>query len=421
MNSLVVTLAFAAALLAMLATRLWLIGRQIRHVARHRDAVPAAFAGVVGPEAHRKAADYTLARQRFELVATAWGAATLLGWTLLGGLDALNVAVRDAVMPRWGALPYQIALVMAVSVIGSALDLPFDLWRTFRIEQQFGFNRMTPGLWIRDRLLGTVVGMAIGVPLLAVLLGLMAAAGGLWWLWAFAVLAGFTLLMQVLYPTVIAPLFNKFQPLADETLKGRVEALMRRCGFRAQGLYVMDGSKRSAHANAYFTGFGASKRVVFFDTLLSRLSPGEIEAVLAHELGHFHHRHVPKRLVTMMAVWLAGLALLGWLMDRPAFYTGLGVQPSLMAPNHGVALVLLSLAGPVFAFFVTPLGAAVSRRHEFEADAYACCQAAPADLRSALLKLFEDNASTLTPDPMYVRFHYSHPPASERLAALPAA
>jgi len=423
MNSLAVTFAFAAALVAMLGTRLWLISRQIRHVAQHRGSVPSAFADVVSLEAHQKAADYTIARQRFELLTTAWGGAMLLGWTLLGGLDAVNVVVRDWALPRWGDLGYQIALLVAVSVIGSVIDLPFDLWRTFRIEQQFGFNRMTWALWLKDALVGTVVGAAVGIPLMALVLWLMAAAGALWWLWAFAVLAGFTLLMQVLYPTVIAPLFNKFKPLDDDThgpLKGRVQALMQRCGFKAQGLYVMDGSKRSAHANAYFTGFGASKRVVFFDTLLSRLSTEEIEAVLAHELGHFHHRHVPKRLVTVMGVWLASLALLGWLMNQPSFYAGLGVQPNMMAPNHGLALLLLTLAGPVFGFFITPITAAVSRRHEFEADDYASQQARAADLKSALLKLFEDNATTLTPDPLYVRFHYSHPPASERLAALHA-
>jgi STE24 endopeptidase len=423
MHSLAVTFAFAAALVAMLGTRLWLISRQIRHVAQHRSSVPAAFADVVSLKAHQKAADYTIARQRFELLTTAWGGAVLLGWTLLGGLDAVNGLVLDWALPRWGALGYQVALLVGVSAIGSVIDLPFDLWRTFRIEQQFGFNRMTWGLWLKDALVGTVVGAAVGIPLMALVLWLMAAAGALWWLWTFAVLAGFTLLMQVLYPTVIAPLFNKFQPLDDEThgpLKGRVQALMQRCGFQAQGLYVMDGSKRSAHANAYFTGFGASKRVVFFDTLLSRLSAEEIEAVLAHELGHFHHRHVPKRLVTVMGVWLASLALLGWLMNQPSFYTGLGVQPNMAAPNHGLALLLLTLAGPVFGFFITPITAAVSRRHEFEADAYASQQARAADLTSALLKLFEDNATTLTPDPLYVRFHYSHPPASERLAALHA-
>jgi STE24 endopeptidase len=421
MNSLTVTTVFATALVLMLGLRMWLIGRQVRHVARHRAAVPAAFAGTVSLEAHQKAADYTIAKQRFELVTIAWGGAVLLGWTLLGGLDALNGWLRDGLQPRWGDLGYQLGLMVAVSVVGAALDLPFDLWRTFRLEQRFGFNRMTWGLWLRDLLMGSLLGALIGLPLAALMLWLMAAAGSLWWLWAFGVLAGFTLLMQVLYPTVIAPLFNKFQPLADEALAERVRALMQRCGFRAQGLYVMDGSKRSAHANAYFTGFGASKRVVFFDTLLSRLSPGQVEAVLAHELGHFHHRHVPKRLIAVMGVWLLSLALLGWLMKQPAFYTGLGVQPNLFAPNDALALLLVVMAGPVFGFFIGPLTAAVSRRHEFEADAYACRQAAAADLQAALLKLYEDNASTLTPDPLYVRVYYSHPPASERLAAMQGA
>jgi STE24 endopeptidase len=345
----------------------------------------------------------------------------LLGWTLLGGLDALNIALRDALLPHWGSMAYQLALLTAVSLIGGLIDLPLDVWRTFRLEQRFGFNRMTPGLWLRDLIVGSLLGALIGLPLAALLLWLMAAAGALWWLWAFAVLAGFTLLMQVLYPTVIAPLFNKFQPLADPALAERVGALMQRCGFKAQGFYVMDGSKRSAHANAYFTGFGSSKRVVFFDTLLSRLSPAQVEAVLAHELGHFHHRHVPKRLTSVMGVWLLSLALLGWLMNQTAFYTGLGVQPNLFAPNDALALLLVVMVGPVFGFFIGPLTAALSRSQEFEADAFACRQADPADLKAALLKLYEDNASTLTPDPLYVRAYYSHPPAGERLAAMRSA
>ena len=418
MSAVCVTSVFAAALLLMLVLRLWLITRQIRHVAQHRNAVPPAFASVVGLEAHRKAADYTVARQRLDLLTTAWTAAVLLGWTLLGGLDLLNQTLRDLLLPGWGSMGYQLGLLVAVSVIGAVLDLPFDVWRTFRLEQSFGFNRMTVGLWLRDLVVGAVLGALIGLPLAAVMLWLMATTGAWWWLWAFAVLAGFTLLMQVLYPTVIAPLFNRFEPLADQALADRVRALMQRCGFRAQGLFVMDGSKRSAHANAYFTGFGASKRVVFFDTLLSRLSPQEVEAVLAHELGHFHHRHVPKRLVTVMGVWLVTLALLGWLMNQAAFYTGLGVQPNLAAPNHALALVLITMVGPVFGFFIGPLTAAVSRRHEFEADAFACRHARQGDLQAALLKLYEDNASTLTPDPLYVRAYYSHPPASERLAAM---
>ncbi|RZS47560.1 M48 family metallopeptidase [Sphaerotilus mobilis] len=415
-----VTTVFVCALLLMLAVRFWLISRQIRHVAGHRATVPAAFAGTVTLAAHQKAADYTIARQRFELLGTAWSAALLLGWTLLGGLNALNVWLLNHLQPIVGDLGYQVGLIVAVTLIGSLLDLPFDLWRTFRIEQRFGFNRMTLGLWLRDQLIGGLVGFAIAVPLLALLLTLMGRAGSAWWLWAFGVLAVFTLVMQVLYPTVIAPLFNKFQPLTDTVLAERVQALMQRCGFKAQGFYVMDGSKRSAHANAYFTGFGSSKRVVFFDTLLERLSADEIEAVLAHELGHFHHRHVPKRLVSVMGVWLLSLALLGWLMNQQAFYAGLGVMPDLMAPNHGLALVLLMMVGPVFGFFVSPLTATVSRRQEFEADAYACSQAPAQHLSGALLKLYEDNAATLTPDPIYVKVHYSHPPASERLAAMHA-
>jgi STE24 endopeptidase len=268
--------------------------------------------------------------------------------------------------------------------------------------------------------MGGFVGLVIGLPLLTLMLWLMATAGELWWLWAFGATASFMLLLQLIYPSWIAPLFNKFEPLADLQLKARVEALMQRCGFKAQGFYVMDGSKRSAHANAYFTGFGNTKRVVFFDTLLSKLSTNEVEAVLAHELGHFHHKHVLKRIASVLAMWLGALALLGWLMQQPAFYTGLGVMPNMDSANHGLALALISLASPVFTFFASPLMAGVSRKHEFEADAYARGLSGAEPLSSALLKLYEDNASTLTPDPLYVRFHYSHPPASERLAALMA-
>ncbi|MEY2689626.1 MAG: hypothetical protein RL375_3825 [Pseudomonadota bacterium] len=420
MSSNAVTIVFAVALLAMLLTRMWLTSRQIRHVAQHRDEVPAAFAGTVTLQAHQRAADYTLARQRLDLLATAWGGAVLLGWTLLGGLDALNHLVRNLAGSHLGELGVQVALLLALSLIGSLLDIPFDAWRTFRIEQQFGFNRMTVGLWLRDQLMGGFVGLVIGLPLLTLMLWLMATAGALWWLWAFGATASFMLLLQLIYPSWIAPLFNKFEPLADLPLKARVEALMQRCGFKAQGFYVMDGSKRSAHANAYFTGFGNTKRVVFFDTLLSKLSTSEVEAVLAHELGHFHHKHVLKRIASVLAMWLGALALLGWLMQQPAFYTGLGVMPNMDSANHGLALALISLASPVFTFFASPLMAGVSRKHEFEADAYARGLSGAEPLSSALLKLYEDNASTLTPDPLYVRFHYSHPPASERLAALMA-
>lgn len=421
MESSTVTAAFAAALLASLAVKFWLATRQMRHVAMHRDEVPAAFRGTVTPEAHRKAADYTLAKGRFGILSMAFSSAVLLAWTLLGGLDLLNGAVRDLVEPSLGPLAYQLALLAAFVLIGSLVELPLEWYSTFRMEQQFGFNRMTLGLWLGDMVKSALVGAVIGLPLAALVLWIMGATGGLWWLYAWVAWVAFNLLLLVIYPTVIAPLFNKFEPLPDESLKARVQALMQRCGFAAKGLFVMDGSRRSAHANAYFTGLGAAKRVVFFDTLLQRLTPGEVEAVLAHELGHFKHKHVMQRMVWIFGLSLVGLALLGWLAGQPAFYTGLGVQPNLLAPNDALALVLFMLALPPFTFFVSPVMAYFSRKHEFEADAYACAQASGRDLANALLKLHEDNASTLTPDPLYVRFYYSHPPAGERLAALPEA
>ena len=418
MQAFFLTLVFAAALLLSLALRFWLATRQMRHVAAHRDAVPLAFASTITLAAHQRAADYTLAKGRFGVLSMAFGAVLLLGWTLLGGIDTLNALVRDTVQPRFGTMAYQLALLVCFAVIGSLLDLPFDLYSTFRIEQRFGFNRMTWRLYLVDMSKGAAVGALIGLPIVALVLWIMGATGGLWWLWAWAAWMTFNLLLLVLYPTVIAPLFNTFEPLADESLKARVQALMARCGFKAKGLFVMDGSKRSAHANAYFTGFGAAKRVVFFDTLLNQLTPGEVEAVLAHELGHFKHKHVPKRIVAMFAISLAGFALLGWLSTQTWFYAGLGVLPSMAAPNDAIALLLFLLVTPVFGCFISPLFAQLSRKHEFEADAYACTQASGRDLAAALLKLHEDNAATLTPDPLYVRFYYSHPPAAERLAAL---
>ncbi len=418
MQAFVLTLVFAAALALSLLVKYWLATRQIRHVAAHRDAVPPAFASTITLAAHQRAADYTLAKGRFGLLSMAFGAVVLLGWTLLGGIDALNALLRDALQPRFGAMAYQLALLAGFAVIGSLLELPFALYSTFCIEQRFGFNRMSWQLYLVDMLKGALVGALIGLPIAALMLWIMGAAGGLWWLWAWGAWMAFNVLILVLYPTVIAPLFNKFVPLADESLELRVQALMTRCGFAAKGLFVMDGSKRSAHANAYFTGFGAAKRVVFFDTLLAKLTPGEVEAVLAHELGHFKHRHVIKRIVAMFAISLAGFALLGWLSTQAWFYLGLGVRPSMTAPNDAIAVLLFLLAAPVFGFFVSPLFAQLSRRQEFQADAYACRQASGQDLAAALLKLHEDNAATLTPDPLYVRFYYSHPPASERLAAL---
>ncbi|BEP44135.1 MULTISPECIES: M48 family metallopeptidase [Variovorax] len=415
--SLIFTIAFAAAIVAGLLVKFWLATRQVRHVAQHRGTVPAAFAQTITLAAHQKAADYTIAKARFGLVEMAWSAALLLGWTLLGGLDLLNKLLLGWI---GGGMVQQLVLLAAFAAIGGLLELPFTLWQTFRLEERFGFNKMTWKLWLADTLKSTLLGAVIGLPIAALILWLMGAAGQLWWLWAWGAWMGFNLLLMLIYPTFIAPLFNKFQPLDDPTLKERVTALMKRCGFAAKGLFVMDGSTRSAHANAYFTGFGASKRVVFYDTLLRQLNAGEVEAVLAHELGHFKHRHIVKRLIAMFALSLAGFALLGWVSTQVWFYAGLGVQPNMTAPNSALALLLFMLAVPVFGFFVAPLPALLSRKHEFEADAYAVAQTSGADLSAALLKLYQDNASTLTPDPVFVKFYYSHPPASERLARMAA-
>jgi len=341
----------------------------------------------------------------------------LLGWTLLGGLDLLN-----RVLLEWlgGGMVQQLVLLAAFAFIGAVIDLPFTLYQTFVIEERFGFNKMTLGLWLSDLAKSTAVGVVIGLPIAALILWLMGATGSFWWLWAWGVWMGFNLLLLIIYPSFIAPMFNKFKPLEDESLKARVTALMERCGFAAKGLFVMDGSKRSAHANAYFTGFGAAKRVVFYDTLLAKLSADEVDAVLAHELGHFKHKHIIKRIVGLFAMSLAGFALLGWLSVQAWFYSGLGVRPNMGAPNDALALLLFMMVLPVFTFFISPLFARLSRKHEFEADAYAVTQTSGRDLSSALLKLYEDNASTLTPDPVFVKFYYSHPPASERLARMSA-
>jgi STE24 endopeptidase len=416
--SLTWTLVFSAALVLGLLLKLYLSSRQIRHVSLHRDTVPRAFAATISLASHQKAADYTLTKARFGLLELAFGSALLLGWTLLGGLDTLNQALVGSALAQWGPLATQMALVAGFGLISGALDLPFTLYSTFRIEERFGFNKMSLQLWLADLLKSTLVGMVIGLPIVALILWLMNSAGPLWWLWAWAVWMGFNLLVLVLYPTVIAPIFNKFKPLEDDSLKARVTALMQRCGFAAKGLYVMDGSKRSAHANAYFTGFGAAKRVVFYDTLLKQLTPAEVDAVLAHELGHFKHKHIIQRIVMLFAMSLAGFALIGFLSQQLWFYTGLGVRPNLGAPNDALALLLFMLAVPLFSFFISPLMAQLSRQHEFQADAYAAMQTDGRDLASALLKLYQDNASTLTPDPVFVKFYYSHPPASERLARM---
>jgi STE24 endopeptidase len=418
--SLVFTLVFSAVLVLGLVVKFYLSSRQIRHVARHRDAVPDAFTATISLAAHQKAADYTITKGRFGLLELAFGTAVLLGWTLLGGLDALNHLLSGTRLAEWSPLAQQLALVASFGLISGALDLPFTLYSTFKIEEHFGFNKMTLKLWLADLLKSTAVGIVVGLPILALMLWLMGSAGSLWWLWAWAVWMGFNLLILVLYPTVIAPLFNKFKPLEDEGLKTRVTALMQRCGFAAKGLFVMDGSKRSAHANAYFTGFGAAKRVVFYDTLLKQLSPAEVDAVLAHELGHFKHKHIIKRIVMLFALSLVGFALLGWLSSQIWFYTALGVLPNMNAPNDALALLLFMMVVPLFSFFISPLFAQLSRQHEFQADAYAVSQTDGRDLSSALLKLYQDNASTLTPDPVFAKFYYSHPPASERLARMSA-
>ncbi|MDP3323715.1 MAG: M48 family metallopeptidase [Hydrogenophaga sp.] len=415
--ALMLSLVFCALLVAGLITRTVLASRQIRHVARHRAAVPAAFAQTITPEAHQKAADYTITKARFGLLETALEAALLLGWTLLGGLDWLNQTLLAAL---GGGMVQQLTLLAAFAMIGGLVGLPLAWWSTFRVEERFGFNKMTLSLWLGDLVKGALVGALVGLPIAALVLWLMGAAGASWWVWAWGVWMIFNLLALVLYPTLIAPLFNKFEPLQDEALKARVNALMQRCGFAAKGLFVMDGSKRSAHANAYFTGFGAAKRVVFFDTLLQQLSPAEIDAVLAHELGHYNRRHILKRIVLMFALSLLGFALLGWVSGQIWFYTGLGVMPSLDAPNNALALLLFMMVVPLFTYFLSPLMARLSRSHEFEADAYAMAQTNGQDLASALLKLYKDNASTLTPDPLFARFYYSHPPASERIVRLRA-
>jgi STE24 endopeptidase len=411
------SMALALALLANVLLKFWLNARQVRSVATHRAAVPSAFASTLSLADHQKAADYTLAKIRVSQLDVVIDAACLLAWTLLGGLDALNT-----VLLAWlgSGLTQQIALVLGFSFISGLIGLPLSLYQTFVVEARFGFNKMTWRLWLSDAVKGLVLGLALGVPMIWLVLWLMQAGGAQWWVWAWAAFVAFQLFIIAIAPNVIMPLFNKFTPLEDESLKARVNALMQRAGFTAKGFFVMDGSRRSAHSNAFFTGFGASKRVVFFDTLLKQLAPAEMEAVLAHELGHFKHRHILKMMVISFTLTLAGLALLGWLMQQTWFYTGLGVLPSLGGENNALALVLFMLVTPVFTFFLAPLSSWRSRQQEFEADAYACTQAQGADLASALLKLYQDNASTLTPDAWYVKFYYSHPPASVRLARMQA-
>jgi STE24 endopeptidase len=389
--------------------QLWLLQRHLTYVADHRHRVPEAFADKVALEEHQRAADYTWAKGRVARIEIIVGSLLLLLWTLGGGIDFLDRFWRGF---GWSGIVSGLALFFSFFFINSVLELPLSLVRTFRVEAAFGFNRTTPMQYIKDKLLGMLFGILLGGPLLWVILWLMQRAGDLWWLAAWAVWIAFTLTITWAYPRVIAPLYNRFQPLEAGEMRERIQRLLQRCGFTSDGIFVMDGSKRSSHGNAYFTGFGKQKRIVFFDTLIERLSIDEMEAVLAHELGHFRHRHVLKQMALMSLLSLAGLALLGWLAAQSWFYTGLGISQ----PSDAAALLLFLLALPVFTLFFSPLGSYLSRRYEFQADDFAVRQTGGEFLMRALVKLYRDNANTLTPDPLYSLFHDSHPPAPVRIA-----
>ncbi len=405
------TLIFIEILALTTVFKLWLARRHLAYVAKHRDAVPAAFREQIQLADHQKAADYTSAKTRFSTLGIQFDAVLLLVLTAGGGIQFISNLCQG-----WFTSPLTqgVVTLVAVLMLSSLLETPFNLYRTFRIEARFGFNNMTLKLYLLDTLKGMLVGAVLGLPLLFGVLWLMDRMGEYWWLYVWAAWVVFNLLILFIYPTFIAPLFNKFTPLQDESMKARIEALLSRCGFTSSGLFIMDGSKRSAHGNAYFTGFGKTKRIVFFDTLLARLSGEEVEAVLAHELGHFKHRHVVKRIVSTFALSLVFLWLLAMLMKTDWFYQGLGVT----TPSTALALLLFFLVMPVFSFFIGPVMAAYSRKHEFEADAYAAKQTSANDLVSALVKMYQDNAATLTPDPMFSKFYDSHPPAAIRIAHL---
>lgn len=406
------TTVFIALLVITTLTRIWLGNRHVRHVQAHREQVPAAFAGSISLDAHRKAADYTSAKTRLVIQESIAQAILLALLTIGGGLMLIDDAWRALVVEHEimrGAL-----VILTAFVVSAVVELPFDYYKTFVIDQKFGFNKMTPAMFFSDLVKHSLVGLVLGAPILFAALALMQSAGDYWWLYLWVVWSVFNLLMLAVYPTFIAPLFNKFSPLTDEPLKKRIETLLTKCGFKSQGLFVMDGSTRSSHGNAYFTGFGSSKRVVFFDTLLDRLDGDEIEAVLAHELGHFRHHHVIKRIALMFFVSFLGLALLGWLKQQGWFYEGLGITQA----SDYMALLLFLLVSPVFLFLLRPLLASYSRKNEFEADEYAARNAEAKHLVEALVKLYRDNASTLTPDPLHSAFYDSHPPASIRISRL---
>jgi len=402
---------FLAAFCITFGLKLWLLLRQMRHVWQHKDTPPNAFADSIPLAEHQKAAAYTLAKSRVGLLNLALEGALLYGFTLGGGLqrlqDALSTLVSQPLLAGVGVL-------LGLTLISGAVELPLNFYRQFRIEAQFGFNRQTPGGFLADLFKQTLIGLALGGPLILLVLWLMGIMGEAWWLWVWAVWMGFNLLILTVYPTVIAPLFNKFTPLEDQDLKQRIEALLERAGFHASGVFVMDGSRRSSHGNAYFTGLGKNKRIVFYDTLLSQLTPEQIEAVLAHELGHFKHRHIVKRIGLMFVLSLVMLALLAALKDAGWFYQGLGVA----SQTNALALALFFLTLPVFLFPLSPLMSLYSRKHEFEADAFAAALTHPGHLVSALVRLYRDNAATLTPDPVYSLFYDSHPKAVERIGKL---
>jgi STE24 endopeptidase len=404
---------FLAALALATGTKLWLATRHLDHIRRHREAVPVEFASDISLDTHRHAADYSSAKTRLGMITTVFECAIILVLTFGGALQWLFDLAAGWFQP---GVMRGVALLVLLGGATSVLDLPFAWYRTFGIEQRFGFNKMTPRMFVIDALKNALIAAALGIPLLACILWVMERAGDLWWLYAWLIWVAFNLVILTVYPVWIAPLFNKFVPLDDAQLKQRIEQLLERCGFKAQGLMVMDGSRRSSHGNAYFTGFGKSKRIVFFDTLLARLVPSEIEAVLAHELGHFKLRHVVKRIAWIFAASLGFLWLLAQLMNQSWFYDGLNVH----VQSTAMALVLFFIVVPQFIFLLHPLTSFYSRKHEFEADRYAAQHASVADLISALVKLYKDNAATLTPDPLHSMFYDSHPPATLRIARLQA-
>lgn len=408
------TAVFLVALLLTFCTRMWLATRHIHHVLAHRDSVPGDFSSQINLEAHQKAADYTCAKTRLGYASISLETALLLLFTLGGGLSVLASFWSNLLN---NPLANGMALIISAMLLMGVAEIPVSYYRTFIIEQQFGFNKMTPRMFLADLVKRTALGMLFGVPLLLGILWLMEKMGANWWFYAWLAWMGFNLVVLAIYPTWIAPLFNKFTPLEDAALRARIEKLMRKCGFKSSGLFVMDGSRRSNHGNAYFTGFGKTKRIVFFDTLLSRLDAAEIEAVLAHELGHFKRRHVIKRIAWSFAMSLVFLSMLGYLMQQGWFYQGLGVSISSL-PSTALALLLFFLVMPAFTFLFQPLASLYSRKHEFEADEYAAHNASATDLMRALVKLYQDNAATLTPDPLHSAFYDSHPPAAMRIARL---